>query len=336
MDVFFGSIKLVRTIEMKWNVCAIIIMGVFGAALAQSVNDSITLVKDLQLKYYGINKSVRPVKDQNKTIYVNCTLVLNTIKSFDEVHGIMLTVASVSLSWTDELMTWDPAQYGGISMAFLPNAQVWIPEITILNPAETLQSICNDEHMVGYYNDGTGFVSCPNVLSSYCKADVRYYPFDVQTCSIGFVSTYYGNKHIRLLNGGILPVKYTELTGWELTQTKSYTFKLAGEIFGVIYELTLKRRPLFIIVNIIIPVVILGLLNTQAFLVPMDSGERVSYCITVLLSITVFITFISDTLPRNTTPLPIICYKLILDLGTSALITIVSIWNIRLSRRCDS
>ena len=166
---------------------------------------------------------MRPVEDQNKAIHVHCTLILNTIKSFDEIQGILLTVTSIGLSWADELITWDPAQYGGISMAYLPNAHVWIPEITIVNPAETFQSICNEGQMVGYFNNGTGFVSCPNVLS-FCKADC-YYSFDVQTCSIGFVSLYYGNKHIRLLNGGILPVKYTEFTGWELIQTKSDTFK---------------------------------------------------------------------------------------------------------------
>lgn len=247
--------------KMKWNLCVVIITGVFGAVLTQSVNDSMALVKDLQLKYNGIGKSVRPVKDQNKAVHVYCTLVLFTIKSFDEVQGILVTVTSVNLYWTDELLTWDPAQYGGISMVHLPNENVWIPEITIVNPAETFQSFCYDEQMVGYFNNGTGFVSCPNVISSSCQADVRYYPFDVQTCSIKFVSSYYPHKQFRLLDGGILPVQYKELTGWDLIQTKSYTFNIFEDILGVNYELTLKRRPLFIIVNIIIPVVILGLLR---------------------------------------------------------------------------
>ena len=60
----------------------------------------------------------------------------------------------------------------------------------------------------------------------------------------------------------------------------------------------MKRRPGFFIVNIVMPVVLLSALNIMVFLIPVDSGEKISYGITVLLALSVFLSIVADMLPR--------------------------------------
>ena len=84
------------------------------------------------------------------------------------------------------------------------------------------------------------------------------------------------------------------------------------------------------IVNIVLPILFLCILNVLVFILPAESGERVSYAITVLLAIAVFMTIISDTLPKKSEPLPLISYFLIIDLIVSALTSLFTILNLRI------
>ena len=52
-------------------------------------------------------------------------------------------------------------------------------------------------------------------------------------------------------------------------------------------------------------------LNTMVFVLPTESGERVGYAITCLLSLSVYMTFASEGLPDSSKPLPIITIGLL-------------------------
>ena len=66
------------------------------------------------------------------------------------------------------------------------------------------------------------------------------------------------------------------------------------------------------------------------FLLPPEQGKRVSYAITVLLSLAVFMTIVSDTLPKTPEPLPLISYLLMISLVISSLIAVITIFSLRL------
>ena len=38
--------------------------------------------------------------------------------------------------WTDEKLVWDPTEYGGIEALRIPNADVWNPDVVLLNNAD--------------------------------------------------------------------------------------------------------------------------------------------------------------------------------------------------------
>ncbi|XP_067685343.1 neuronal acetylcholine receptor subunit alpha-6-like [Haliotis asinina] len=63
--------------------------------------------------------------------------------------------------------------------------------------------------------------------------------------------------------------------------------------------LVLERRTTFYILNNILPVVFLSFLNIFVFRLSEESGERVSLCVSILLSYAMFLNLISSYLPAN-------------------------------------
>ena len=70
------------------------------------------------------------------------------------------------------------------------------------------------------------------------------------------------------------------------------------------YYIYLERFPTYYLLNIIIPSVVLAFLSAFTFYVPVDSGEKVSLSITILLSFSVFLLILSDNTPSISRGLP--------------------------------
>ena len=63
-------------------------------------------------------------------------------------------------------------------------------------------------------------------------------------------------------------------------------------------------QPLYYILNILLPCVMLSMLILLVFCMPPDGGEKVSLSITVLLSFTVFMLMVSDNMPQTSNHTP--------------------------------
>ena len=70
------------------------------------------------------------------------------------------------------------------------------------------------------------------------------------------------------------------------------------------YNFQLQRKPQYVVINIILPILFLNLLNVLVFMLPTESGELAPYSLTVLLSIAVFMTIVSDISPRTSKATP--------------------------------
>ena len=84
------------------------------------------------------------------------------------------------------------------------------------------------------------------------------------------------------------------------TRNESYT--VAEIHFGI----ALTRKPLYYILNTIIPSVVLAVLSTLTFLVPNDSGEKLSMGVAILLAFTVFMLILSDITPQTSDNPPLL------------------------------
>ena len=96
-----------------------------------------------------------------------------------------------------------------------------------------------------------------------------------------------------------------------LTTSSYFCFNISYSTFReVLYTVLLKRRPLFHIFSFILPCGLLSMLNLLAFLLPTESGEKVSLGITNLLALVLFQQLIADSLPPSSSDMPIISKSL--------------------------
>lgn len=79
---------------------------------------------------------------------------------------------------------------------------------------------------------------------------------------------------------------------------------------NLVFMLHIKRKPLFYLVNLIIPTCIITLISIVGFFMPSSaSGERhekISLGITTLLSMSILMLMVSDQMPTTSTFIPLI------------------------------
>ncbi|TWW53792.1 Acetylcholine receptor subunit delta [Takifugu flavidus] len=144
----------------------------------------------------------------------------------------------------------------------------------------------------------------PAIFRSSCSISVKYFPFDWQDCTLKFTSLTYNAKVIRLLLKEdivnetkwmvewiiIDPASFTENGEWEIIHrpAKRNTYKHipmeSNKHQDITFYLVIRRKPLFYVVNIIIPCVLISFLASLVYYLPADSGEKMTLSISVLLA----------------------------------------------------
>ena len=157
--------------------------------------------------------------------------------------------------------------------------------------------------------------------------------FIFQNCELRFVPWSYIPSEISLHCplSYVQQNYYSENGEWSIISSYSYH----DDLNTVRFQFTLKRKPLFQVVNVLLPVIFLAFINVLVFMLPAASGERISYVITVLLSIAVFLTLVADNLPKTAEPMSILSYYLMLILVLSTLICFAVIYSMELYHRPD-
>ncbi|KAI8798819.1 neuronal acetylcholine receptor subunit beta-3 [Biomphalaria glabrata] len=138
-----------------------------------------------------------------------------------------------------------------------------------------------------------------------CELVMDNYPFDEHNCSIVMKSMTYTYNQLRFTNlqKPVITKYFSNTTEWDL---KAIQFDIPTNLradtnaeFSI--SMSLRRRPYFLLFNVVLPVVFLSFLNILVFAIPGNSGEKISYGITVLLALSVFLSTVGGMLPRTGT-----------------------------------
>lgn len=321
--------------ELVLKVFLIIVL--FGTLCkCQTSNDSKTLRRDL---LDGYDKFVRPIENQTQPVDVNVYFSLIALQEFDEVQEKFSVTGVFVLYWIDEHLKWENVReyYGNISTVFMSYKDVWVPELILTNPSQKLDSFGKDWQILRYESNGYATWYPADLIKATCSIDVRYFPFDIQDCSMELYVWGYANHEVQLkATRDDIETSYQrgEHGTWRILNTSAKT-ELVGYTSRLTITFRLERKSQYVIVNIVLPILFMCFLNVLVFILPAESGERVSYAITVLLAIAVFMTIISDTLPKKSEPLPLISYFLMIDLIVSALTSLFTILNLRIYHKND-
>ncbi|CAF1098898.1 unnamed protein product [Adineta ricciae] len=259
------------------------------------------------------DKSVRPARVHTDVTNISFDLSLAQLIDVDEKNQIITTNQWLTMSWFDPKLTWNPSEWDNVSLLHIKYDKVWLPDIVLYNNADNLASLSQISTNVMVSANGTVTWLSTGIFRSSCAVDVRYFPFDEQNCSLKFASWTYDSARIDLsqkTNIGDLS-NFMANSEWEIVKLhvkkNVVTYSCCPESFpDLTYIVQMRRRPLFYVFNMILPCFLITTVAFLGFCVPSDSGEKVSIGVTTLLSMTVFLMLVTDSMPPNSDSLPLI------------------------------
>uniref|UniRef100_A0ABM0LV49 Neuronal acetylcholine receptor subunit alpha-7-like n=1 Tax=Saccoglossus kowalevskii TaxID=10224 RepID=A0ABM0LV49_SACKO len=182
-------------------------------------------------------------------------------------------------------------------------------------------------------NDGHVDWSASVIIKSFCKIDIRFFPFDQQQCTLTFGSWQYPQYFIDMEVGMGNTSYFVDNGEWDLDnmdisrQTEHYDHLDDPHTpFALItVTLDLHRRPLFYVLNLIVPCALIFAVTVLGFYLPCDSGEKVTLDITILLSLTVFLLLASEFMPPTSDTIPFIVQYYVMTMVLVSLSTAMTV-----------
>ncbi|XP_048745957.2 neuronal acetylcholine receptor subunit alpha-5-like [Ostrea edulis] len=301
---------------------------------SQTNQNVLKLMNDIFTNY---SSKVRPMISQERPLPLDVSFYLSSINEVSEVKEKLVTTGYIMLEWIDELLRWTPEDYNYTEMIFIPQNDIWKPDLVLKNGFKKFEELGGSFYYLVIHHDGSVNWWPFHVFESRCAMDISRFPFDTQTCDIKFITWSHFVEQIEITksSNGIQYYEYEENGVWDIVDTSSEIKKEQGES-EVKFTLTLQRKPLYYVMNIILPVIFLGYLNILVFVIPVDAGEKMSFSVTVFLSFAVFLTIISTLLPTSSDNTPIISMYLIIQLIYGVIALIISAFQLRLHHRNET
>ena len=303
--------------------CLILSHSTVGGVTSSYRKSEKKLHRDLLQDY---NSNVRPMQ----ITFVSLTYYFLGLKEFDDRNGHISISGTFWFLWSDQDLSWNSSEYNGIDLIHLRKDTIWTPTFTLYNPYYEIEEVGHNhpKEFVSVYNSGHVNYSPGSVIDAVCQADVTYFPFDNQICHFNMTGWYYDVHELDFelennVNVDIHNFNFAENSMWNVQY-----IKLSKELHTIYITIEINRKPLLYLVNIILPINFICLLNIFVFLLPSDSGERVGFSVTMLLSLAVFLTIVSDRLPESSN-YSILGFILLLEFSMSGLVLVFVILGLR-------
>lgn len=277
------------------------------------------------------NYLVRP----SDTVTVRAELSILTINDVDIRAQSLSSSGWLSFYWTDSRLTWTPSSYGNIEYIYLAASKIWKPELVIDNTVGEIETLGSSDILFRVKYTGEVKWDPPGVYETQCEIDITWYPFDKQKCSIELTSWGFILSHVTLEHH----VTYVNLEDyqpngeWDLVRNSLSSSVLTeeGETFSqLLFTMEIQRRTGYYILNVIFPVTLVAILTTVTFLLPADSGEKISYILTILLALAVLLTIIADAMPTTSLYTSVLGVYLSVTLGYAMVAIIITVLTLRL------
>lgn len=267
-----------------------------------------TLLKANLLSNYS--KSVRPVIDLSKTINIKADLFLHTFYGLDFVNNIVIARYDFRLEWNDELLIWNPSDYDNITDIYLDKDKLWIPDFVMGNSVQESEEKGSFSE-VKVSNDGRVQMRSIRLLKTYCSFNAYAYPFDQHDCEIYITVALHDPVHTRISSLTYYNLNYSENYKWDINYNGKKN--ASGVRYSVVFALLRLRRKITIaIIAMLIPTIMMTILTIFVFLLPPESGEKVSLSTTIFLSNVLYLVEVEKTTPKNSKFPPLLMTYLML------------------------
>uniref|UniRef100_A0A096M916 Cholinergic receptor, nicotinic, epsilon n=1 Tax=Poecilia formosa TaxID=48698 RepID=A0A096M916_POEFO len=312
-------------------------------------NEESKLIYDLFKNY---NKNIRPAVEPREKVQVMIKLTLTNLISLNEKEETLTTNVWIEIQWSDYRLAWNESNYHGIQVIRVPYNTVWLPDIVLENNID-------GQFDVAYYanvlinSNGWMYWLPPAIYRSTCAIEITYFPFDYQNCTLVFRSQTYSYNELDLILATeddeifewvhIDPAAFTENGEWAIVHRPAR--KMINSRYSpddleyqeIVFNLVIQRKPLFYIINIILPCSLISSLVVLAYFLPAQAGgQKLTVSISVLLAQTVFLFLIAQKVPETSLSVPLIGKYLIFVMSVTTLIATNQIVVLNYSLRSPS
>ncbi|KAM4034230.1 neuronal acetylcholine receptor subunit alpha-4 [Anomaloglossus baeobatrachus] len=293
----------------------------------------------LKKLFMGYNKWSRPVANISDAVLVRFGLSIAQLIDVDEKNQMMTTNVWVKQEWHDYKLRWDPLEYENVTSIRIPSELIWRPDIVLYNNADGDFAVTHltKAHL---FHDGRIKWMPPAIYKSSCSIDVTFFPFDQQNCTMKFGSWTYDRAKIDLISmhSHVDQLDYWESGEWVIVDAVgNYNIKkyeCCTEIYSdITYSFIIRRLPLFYTINLIIPCLLISCLTVLVFYLPSECGEKITLCISVLLSLTVFLLLITEIIPSTSLVIPLIGEYLLFTMIFVTLSIIITVFVLNVHHR---
>ncbi|KAE8620464.1 hypothetical protein XENTR_v10010265 [Xenopus tropicalis] len=335
---------------MEPGVCFLSLLILLHNSLANESEES-RLIKYLFTNY---DSKARPSKGIDDVVPVSLKLTLTNLIDLNEKEETLTTNVWVQIAWQDDRLTWNETEYGGMPLVQVPHDMMWLPEIVLENNID-------GNFEVAYYANvlvhSTGYIYWlpPAIFRSTCSIEITYFPFDWQNCSLVFRSkTYSANDidlHLVADDETGLPFDQVDIDREAFTENGEWAImhrparKIVNPKYSkedlryqeIVFILIIQRKPLFYIINIIVPCVLISSLVVLVYFLPAKAGgQKCTVSISVLLAQTVFLFLIAQMIPETSLSVPLIGKYLMFVMFVSTLIVLSCVIVLNVSLRSPS
>uniref|UniRef100_A0A8C6V612 Cholinergic receptor nicotinic alpha 2 subunit n=1 Tax=Naja naja TaxID=35670 RepID=A0A8C6V612_NAJNA len=292
--------------------------------------------------FHAYNRWSRPVPNTSDVVIVRFGLSIAQLIDVDEKNQMMTTNVWLKQEWNDYKLQWNPTDFDNVTSIRVPSEMIWIPDIVLYNNADGEFAVT---HMIKAHLFSNGSVKWvpPAIYKSSCSIDVTFFPFDQQNCKMKFGSWTYDKAKIDLesMEHHVDLKDYWESGEWAIISavgtynTKKYD--CCSEIYpDITYSFIIRRLPLFYTINLIIPCLLISCLTVLVFYLPSDCGEKITLCISVLLSLTVFLLLITEIIPSTSLVIPLIGEYLLFTMIFVTLSIVITVFVLNVHHRSPS
>ncbi|XP_032024018.1 5-hydroxytryptamine receptor 3A isoform X2 [Hylobates moloch] len=288
-------------------------------------------------------KGVRPVRDWRKPTTVSIDVIVYAILNVDEKNQVLTTYIWYRQYWTDEFLQWNPEDFDNITKLSIPTDSIWVPDILINEFVDVGKSPNIPYVYIRHQGEVQNYK--PLQVVTACSLDIYNFPFDVQNCSLTFTSWLHTIQDINV-SLWRLPEKvksdrsvFMNQGEWELLGVlpyfREFSLESSDRYAEMKFYMVIRRRPLFYVVSLLLPSIFLMVMDIVGFYLPPNSGERVSFKITLLLGYSVFLIIVSDTLPATAIGTPLIGVYFVVCMALLVISLAETIFIVRLVHKQD-
>ena len=221
-------------------------------------------------------------------IQVEMALSFNSIEDINELEGTFTIGIFLDVTWQDQYISWNVSECPGVYFAYIPQAWVWIPDITLYNAATNFHNSMTNVPL--FANPNYMWQSRPGIISSVCEMNFKDFPFDTQVCTLIFGSFMWdmgiGGLNLSVGESTINEDTFVS-TSWKVVDitTERKVELIWGYKYSLVYyDVYLQRYSVYYWSTAILPNLAITIVALLALWIA-DINSRLGVAITAMLAI---------------------------------------------------